>query len=589
MTVETLLQRLEAKGIQFGVDEGELVINAPKGAMTRDLLDELKRHKADLLETLLRHDTNAPGPTPSSPRSRPFCITPEMLTLVELGQTSIDSIVAQVPGGAANVQDIYPLLPLQEGILFHHLMNPSGDAYLVPSVIGFARRERMDTFLNAIQQVIDRHDILRTAIVWEGIEQPVQAVMRKAVLSVETLSLLPDDGDVQGQLETRFDPAHYRMDLRTAPLIKCHVAQDVANDRWLMHILAHHLVIDHTTLALLVEEAGMIEQGLVDQLPPPVPFRNFVAQARLGASQEEQVRFFSDMLGDIDEPTAPFGLRDVQGDGSNVVEAHRVLDDALGARIRERVRALGVSAASLMHLAWAMVVSRTTGRGDVVFGTVLFGRMQGGNHADRVLGMFINTLPLRLRIGGEGVESALRSTHEALAQLLRHEHAPLSLAQRCSGVDAPAPLFTSLLNYRYSGMRPGAGASDATAAVGSDDDIQVLGGHERTNYPLTISIDDYGDEFSISAQAISPLDADRICDYLVCAIERVTDALAHSPRSPVGRIDILPAPERHQVLVSWNATDRPYPRDMGVHTLFEAQALAQPEAVAVIGEAQQLS
>ena len=165
------------------------------------------------------------------------------------------------------------------------------------------------------------------------------------------------------------------------------------------------------------------------------------------------------MLGDVDEPTAPFGLLDVQGDGGGIEEAHLPLDAELARRCVRR-RGLGVSAASLCHLAWARVLAKVSGREDVVFGTVLFGRMQGGEGADRMMGLFINTLPVRIPIGKEGVEASVRRTHALLADLLRHEHASLALAQRCSAVPAPAPLFSALLNYRH---RPGAQAASAEA------------------------------------------------------------------------------------------------------------------------------
>src|SRR5262249_51236126 len=150
------------------------------------------------------------------------------------------------------------------------------------------------------------------------------------------------------------------------------------------------------------------------------------------------------------EPTLPFGLLDVRGDGSDIEQAHLSLDGDLARRLRVGARRLGVSAASLCHLAWARVLAKVSGREDVVFGTVLFGRMQGSEGAGRIMGLFINTLRVRIMIGNEGTEASVRRTHMLLSDLLRHEHASLALAQRCSAVPAPAPLFSALLNYRHS-------------------------------------------------------------------------------------------------------------------------------------------
>src|SRR4029453_17588686 len=148
---------------------------------------------------------------------------------------------------------------------------------------------------------------------------------------------------------------------------------------------------------------------------------------------------------DIQEPTAPFGLLDVHREGEAIGEVRRMLPQALNDRLRAQARKLGVSLASVCHLAWAQVLSRATGHEAVVFGTELFGRLHAGDGNDAALGPFINTLPLRVNVDASEAAQAVRRVHADLAELLRHEHASLSVAQRCSAVEAPTPLFSTLL------------------------------------------------------------------------------------------------------------------------------------------------
>ncbi|CAK0109686.1 D-alanine--poly(phosphoribitol) ligase, subunit 1 [Burkholderia pseudomallei] len=501
-------------------------------------------------------------------------ITPAQLTLVALSQESIDALVAKVEGGAANVQDIYPLAPLQEGILFHHLMSGESDPYVLSGVLAFRSREVMERFVSALQQVIDRHDILRTGFFWEGLEQPVQVVQRRATLPVSVVELDAREGDIVRQLEARFDSRGYRMDVSRAPLMHVHAACDGEHERWVARVLFHHLSIDHTTLERVIEEARAIGQGRAEDLPRPEPFRNFVAQARLGVSEADHEAYFRAKLGDIDEPTAPFGLLSVQGDGREIAEASRRLKPELSGALRGHARRLGVSAASMMHVAWGLVLSRTTGRQDVVFGTVLFGRMQGGAQSDRALGLFINTLPVRMRVAQTGVEASVKGTHAQLAELMRHEHAPLVLAQRCSGVPAQTPLFTSLLNYRYSKPK--------VAAAHIADGIELLDGHERTSYPLSVTVDDHERDFTIVAKVCERIGPQRVCELMELALEQLTRALSANPGGELAELDVLPAAERTQVLHGWNETGRAYARDACLHQLFEAQVSRTPEAAAVI-------
>ncbi|HVY40602.1 MAG TPA: amino acid adenylation domain-containing protein [Polyangia bacterium] len=519
-------------------------------------------------------------------------ITPEMLTLVKLNQPEIDRLVATVPGGAANVQDIYPLAPLQEGILFHHLLARQGDAYLTPYLLGFASREALDRFAAHLQSVVQRHDILRTAVFWEGLDEPVQVVLRRATLEIETVALDPAAGDPVEQLKGMFDPRHYRLDLGRAPLLRAVAAADPIRGRWLLLVLIHHLVDDATSINLIAREIACLESGDGAALPAPVPFRRFVAEARLGVPVEEHTRFFGELLGDVDEPTAPFGLLEVRGDGSTIGQARRLLHAGLSAGLREQARELGVSVASLIHLAWALVVARASARQDVVFGTVMFGRLQGGQDADRMLGPFINTVPARLRLTDSPVVAAVRETHQVLARLMRHEHAPLALAQRCSRVPAGTPLFSSLLNYRHRNLvadEPSGLDADAAEAAEDRDPLETFETEERTNYPLTLSVDDFGDAIMLTAQVSASVDAQRVCGFMETALSSLLDALRTAPATPVRSLEVLPPDERHQVLEGWNATQTEELEEQRIEELFEAQARATPTAAALISGDQTIS
>ncbi len=453
-------------------------------------------------------------------------LAPARLPLIRLTAEEVRRIAGCVTGGADNLQDIYPLAPLQQGILFHHLMAREGDPYLLFTQLSFDSRARVNKYIEAVQAVIDRHDILRTGVVWEGVSEPVQVVWRKAQLAVDEVQLNSGAGDLAKQLYNRFNPRRFRIDITQAPLLRIYISEDREHDRWLMVELLHHLAGDNTTFDAMQKEVQKYLLGEGDRLPAPLPFRNLVAQALLGLSREEHEAYFRRLLGDVKEPTAPFGLLDVQSDGTGIQEARMALDEDLARRIRERARSLKVSAASLYHLGWAQVLARLTGREDIVFGTVLFGRMQGGAGSDRVMGMFINTLPVRIQIGGEGVEASVQRTHTQLADLIRHEHASLALAQRCSAVPAPIPLFSTLLNYRHSA---GAGQDYSEERRRGWEGIQVLYSEGRTNYPLTLSVDDLGDGFRLMAQVNGSIEPMRVCELMRARLESLVTALETAP------------------------------------------------------------
>ncbi len=510
-------------------------------------------------------------------------ITPELLPLVALDQATIDRIVASVPGGVRNVQDIYPLAPLQTGILFHHLSAAHGDPYVLQAQFAFADEQRLQVFTDALKRVIERHDILRTSLFWEGLEEPVQVVWRQASLGCEALPLDAEAGDALSQLRRRFTIDNYRMPVTEAPLMRVVHGRDEANQRVVALLLFHHLVMDHVALEVLQHEMQAFLLGNDGLLSEPVPYRNYVAHTRSGLTAQAHASFFGEMLGAVDEPTLPYG-QNLASDGP-AQEAQLDLENALSHSIRQQARRLGVSAASLMHLAWAQVLGQLSGRDAVVFGTVLLGRLQGGEGSERALGVFINTLPLCIELNAHSVKGAALATHERLSQLLAHEHAQLAQVQQCSAMPAGTPLFSTLLNYRHS-VPVGPISAEVQAAWHG---MQLLAAEEHTNYRLTLSVDDLGEDFRLKVLAGAGIDAQRICGYMQGALMTLLEALEHTPHVGFDRLSILPAAEREQLLVDFNATEADYPRELTIARRFESQVTERPQAIAAVFAGQPLT
>ncbi|WP_330333157.1 amino acid adenylation domain-containing protein [Streptomyces sp. NBC_00536] len=513
-------------------------------------------------------------------------ITPEMLSMVDLSEQEIAKVVASVPGGAANVADVYPLAPLQEGLLFHHMLADGGeDAYVMPAVLEFDSRERLDAFADAVGKVVSRHDIYRTSYVWQGLREPVQVVLRTAQLPVTQVTLDPAGADPIAEL---VELGGHSMDLSSPPLITLHTAAlPGSGGKWLALIRAHHMVRDHTALVVLLTEVQAFVTGKEADLPEPLPYRNFVAQARGGVPQSEHARYFESLLGDITEPTAPFGLVDVRGDGAALVRSRVASAPEVDVRLREVARRLGTSPATVLHVVWARVLSAVSHGQDVVFGTVLSGRMNAGEGADRIPGPFINTLPVRMSPDGLGVIAAVSAMRSQLAELLEHEHAPLVVAQRASKVAGGSPLFTTFLNYRRN-----AGQNLDERWDGELFGTRLVFARERTNFPLALMVDDNGVDIDLSIDAVVPADGVAVGELvrhaaanLVTALET---ALATGADIPLGAVDVLGGDERSRILDEWNATGRSVAAAT-VPELFAAQVARTPDAVAVVADGASLT
>ncbi|CAM3876778.1 Linear gramicidin synthase subunit B [Pseudomonas reidholzensis] len=515
------------------------------------------------------------GEAPSVPANRipPGCqrITPDMLALTELDQAAIERIVAGVPGGAANVQEIYPLAPLQQGLLYHHVTDVR-DPYQQQALFAFASHAQLQAFAQALQQVIERHDILRTSLVWEDLEQPQQVVWRQARLEVHTLACDPASADVAAQLRSHYDPGQSALDLRHALMMALGCAADPQRGRWLGLLRFHHLINDAVSIQVLLGELEAFMHGRSEQLPAPVAYREYVARSGAAARQARHEAFFRAQLAGVEAPAPIPGLGGVPVDEDDLQTHTQPLDPSLIEPLREQARQQGVSLASLFHLAWAQVLGTLAGQDQVTVGTVLLGRAMAGEGADRALGMFINSLPLRVDLAQGSVAQTLRETHARLAGLLGHEDAPLLLAQRCSGLPAGTPLFHSLINYRSGGLL------QAEVLPG----VQLLEASEVLSHALVLTVDDHAQGVQVALRAPRAIGAQRVTDYLTTTLARFTEALAQGAGMPLQSLCSVPAGELQRLLHAFNASDDPHsPVQQTLPALFEAQVRRTPHAIAL--------
>ena len=517
-------------------------------------------------------------------------ITPQMLPLVTLEQQHISHIESLVPGGAGNIQDIYPLGPLQEGILFHHLMSTQGDPYVLPMLFEVQNKGAVDSFLQAMEFVISRHDILRSAIFWDQLPVAVQVVCREVQLPVTWLEA-PIGQSAEVHMHGLCAPELQRLDLNSAPLMAIKIMADVKSDKHYVMVQFHHVITDHVSVEIIQQELMAYQSGQAQTLTKPMPFREYIAHTQHQMEHHNANDYFSEVFGDIDEPTLAFNLTDVQGDGSTIAELTEILAKDTCTKIRKIAKQLKVSPAALFHTAWAIVMGACSGRDDVVFGTVVSGRLQGTAGAQQSVGVFINTLPLRVKLSDVTVIELVAKVQSSLTELIPYEQAPLSLAQSSTQLTNDTPMFNSLFNYRHSASPDMADdqsvtdVSDNTAAS----QFVVIGGQERTNFPFNLSVDDMGDLFGVDIQVDSSLAPKRIKDYLETVIVALVDGLTDTKAMTVEQISVLPDTEREHLLHQSKGTDKQYPHDKCIHELFEQQAADNPDNIAVMFEDQQLT
>ncbi|MFF3292043.1 amino acid adenylation domain-containing protein [Streptomyces sp. NPDC003023] len=513
--------------------------------------------------------------------------TPSDLPLTALSQEQIDRIESACPA----VTDILPVAPLQEGLLFHALFDDEApDVYSVQFAFDLDGALDAGAMRAAAQALLARHDNLRAAFHHEGLERPVQVIPRAVTLpwSEVDLSGLADDEERRNAAEKVLaDERARRYDLADPPLIRFTLIR-MAADRHRLVVGNHHILLDGWSMPLLVGELFTLYGNGAEgrALPAVTPYKDYLAWVA-GRDREESESAWRQALAGVEEPTllAPAKTpgdelpRDrTSGDETSgdetpgaVPRSHSFdLGDELTVRLEALAREAGLTLNTMVQSVWGLLIGRLTGRDDVVFGATVSGRPPEVPGIESMVGLFINTVPVRVRLDPrESVTELFRRIQRQQTELMSHQHVGLSRIQSLTGV---GDLFDTLTVYESYPVDPA--ALDLPGGL----TVSGVGGTDATHYPLTLAALP-GPSLGLRLEYAPDRFGQADTEALAARLRALFETVAAQPERLVGQLDVLTDDERGAVV------GRPVRHEVPptlVHELLEQRAAATPDACAVV-------
>ncbi|WP_420880525.1 non-ribosomal peptide synthase/polyketide synthase [Rhodococcus sp. (in: high G+C Gram-positive bacteria)] len=498
-------------------------------------------------------------------------LTPSDVPLVSATQDGLDRLRHRFPG----MRDVWSLSPLQAGLLFHaRMVEGDLDVYTSQIRMDLAGAVDAERLRSAVAGLVDRHASLRTAFVYDdGI--PVQVVVDAAPVPWRELDLtsLPAaevDGEVQRVLD---EERRARFEMDRPPLLRGLVIR-IATDRYVLALTNHHIVLDGWSMPLLVRELLVrYASGDAIGLPAPRPYRDFLSWLS-ERDVAQSTAAWKGALAGITEPT----LLAPPTDGGTVpaqpVEIDVPLPAPLVAGLERLARASGVTVNTVIQAAWAILLSRMTSRDDVVFGATVSGRPPQLPGAEDMVGLFINTVPVRVTLGADDtVAELLPRLQAAQSALLDHHHVGLADIQAAVGI---GDLFDTLTVFESYPVER-AGLDEHTDIGGMR--VRRLSGADATHYPITLmTLLDPGVRITLRYQP-SRFEAPT-ATALAQRLGRILEAVVADSAVRVVDVEVLAPAERVLVLEKWNATTHAVPEST-LADLFAEQVARTPDASAV--------
>jgi amino acid adenylation domain-containing protein len=445
----------------------------------------------------------------------------------------------------------------------------------------------------AWQQVANRHQPLRTLFKWAGRDKPLQIVLRHVALPWKMHDLVGLSPAAQQEaLEIWLAEDRRRgFDLARPPLIRLNLFK-MADNAFELVWSFHHIILGGWSGALVLKEVFSSYHafccGQEIELTPNRPYRDYIVwlqQQDLSPAEsywrETLQGFASPTSLAIERMPADIPPDEAQGPAQQSWQ----ISASVTAALHNLRRQHGLTLNTIFQGAWAILLSRYSGDDDVVFGTTVSGRPAELRDVESMVGLFINTLPVRVRLfPGDVLVSWLKDLQNQQLALRQYEYSPLVEVHKWSDVVADTPLFESILvfeNYPVDTIK--AEISQPEAGEVKILDIRDI---ELTHYPLAVVImpgETLSIQISYNRRRFEPAAVSRLGGHLQTILASMT-------REPcLADVSLLTEPEQNQLLVAWNNTQTNYPRNRCIHHLFEIQAETTPQAVAVVFRDKQLA
>ncbi|MGW0366580.1 amino acid adenylation domain-containing protein [Streptomyces sp. NPDC002990] len=500
--------------------------------------------------------------------------TPSDFPLAGLDQAAVDRIA----GDGRDVEDVYPLTPMQSGMLFHTLAEPGAYVEQMTFVLDGVRDPGL--LAAAWQRVADHTEVLRASLVWQDTERPLMVVERRAEVPVTHLDWRARTAGEQEAAVRRFlaEDRERPLDLTTAPLMRLTLIR--LSDSTVRLVCAfHHVLLDGwSTFDLLTQTYtayAALAAGEQPVLSPRRPFRAYVEWLER-QDLDEAESYWRDLLSGFEAATALPFVRQTAADHRtrSTGRCARRLSPDVSRELFDFARQHRVTVNTVIQGAWALLLARHAGQEDVVFGATVSGRPTELAGVDSMVGMLINTLPVRVRIDESApVADWLAEVQRGQVEARQYEYVPLPRIQGWSGAERGAGLFRSLVVFENY-------PTDEEAAAAHGLRLRGLEGTAATNYALNLIAyagDDLAYTLAYDAELYDEETATRLCGHLEVLLAGIA---ASGGDQPVARLSMLTDDEAELTVRAWNDTAGDLPQAC-LPELFEARVAEHPDAVAL--------